>query len=240
MDKQKRQKPFGRFYNVLEEWANVSLTSCIILSAHHQDLSSLCELCSLSLAHGFKAKACKWISLMLISKHFRKKLITIISWKIFNCCYFSSIRGNLDSFSIFLQTTQRVTRRTALTFVFSGGSETFDRTFTGTGNMSNPNKQTSTNSKKQSYFYHLLHLCSALSLLRVSKIEISYFKPFEAVTVYSTRLLSIIWGKWYHAQKNCGHIFLPHHQPRRPIWGRKHELERKMIQIHTRNEASLS
>lgn len=168
MDKQKRQKPFCRFYNVLDEWINMSLTSCIILSAHHQDLSSLCKICSLSLAHGFKAKARKWISLMLISKHFRKKLITVIYWKIFKCCYFSSIRGNLDSFSIFLQTTQRVTRRTALTSGFSGGSETFDGTFTGTGNISNPNKQALTNSKKQSYFYHLLHLCSALSLPRGS------------------------------------------------------------------------
>lgn len=43
---------------------------------------------------------------------------------------------------------------------------------------------------------------------RVSKIELSYFKPVEAVTVYSTRLLGTIWAKWYHAQENCGHIFL--------------------------------
>lgn len=107
-----------------------------------------CTICSLSLPHRIKAKTRKWISLMLISKHC-KKLITVIYLIIFKCYYFSAMHGNLDSFSILLQTTQWVTHRTLLTSVFSVWSETFlHNIHRNKKHFCNPNKPFS-NSQKQ-------------------------------------------------------------------------------------------
>lgn len=78
-----------------------------------------------------------------------KKLITVIYLIIFKCYYFSAMHGNLDSFSILLQTTQWVTHGTLLTSVFSVWSETFlHNIHRNRKHFCNPNKPFS-NSQKQ-------------------------------------------------------------------------------------------